>query len=572
MRKSFAIALPLILPLVLAAPASAGLQGFDQSTLSGNYLAGRYAGKLRDMDAAAVYFSKALVSDPDNSVLIERAFVLHLSAGEFTRAEEFATRVLGFNSRHRMARIVLGMRDLRAGHWEDARKNFAKSAYTPVGELTSALLTAWAFAGEKKPAEAMAALDALDSNETFANFKAFHAAILADFLGNRLKAEQGFKKAVEAAPSSLRVVQAYGNFLERSNRAADARKLYTAFLEGGDRNALVTRAIEGVDAGKVPPPFVASPMFGVGEAMFSLGSALAEDQGLEVALIYAQLAAASDGDPAVAHTLLGDILEDMERYEAAISAYDNVKPDSALRANAEIEMAVNLQRLERSGEAKARLAALIAKDPKNYEALVSLGNVSRANEDFAAATEAYTGALALVPMPGKEHWTLFYYRGIANERQKKWDAAEADFRKALALEPAQPLILNYLGYSLVEKKLKLDEAMGMIRKAVDLKPNDGYIVDSLGWAHFQLGEFDDAVKNLERASELKPADPTIADHLGDAYWRVGRKLEARFQWQHSKDNGAEKEQLKGIITKMKDGLAAEPAVKPAQNETSGGNG
>jgi Flp pilus assembly protein TadD len=112
----------------------------------------------------------------------------------------------------------------------------------------------------------------------------------------------------------------------------------------------------------------------------------------------------------------------------------------------------------------------------------------------------------------------------------------------------------------------------MVRKAVELKPNDGYIVDSLGWAHFRLGEYDEAVKQLERAVELKPADPIIADHLGDAYWRVGRQLEARFQWQHAKDNKPEPDDLARIEKKLKEGLADEPPVTPAQSAPVGNNG
>ena len=102
---------------------------------------------------------------------------------------------------------------------------------------------------------------------------------------------------------------------------------------------------------------------------------------------------------------------------------------------------------------------------------------------------------------------MLYYRGIAYERQKLWDKAEADFRQALALSPDEPLVLNYLGYSMIEKKINLNEALGMVKKAVELKPNDGYIVDSLGWAYFQLGDYEEAATLIERAVDLNPADP-----------------------------------------------------------------
>jgi tetratricopeptide (TPR) repeat protein len=552
---------------LMAGPSAAGLEEVDgASSLSGSYLAGRFAGRLHDTDIAARYFQSALDSDPNNPVLIERVFIFEVSQGNLAAAEDFAARVLSFNSQHRMARIVLGLRDVRLERYKQARENFKKSAYTPVGELTSALLTAWTYAAEGQLAEALKALDKLDANEAFENFKSFHAALIADFSNQPLRAEGYYKKAYEQAGASLRVTQAYGKFLARTGRKAEARQVYESYLASDDGNPLVLAARRELDSADPPAPFVSTAKQGVAEALFSLASALSDDQNAEIALVYAQLALSIEPDSALARTLLGDIYENLKRYDKAIEAYRQIPADSELRSNAEIEMAVNLQRLERPAEAKAMLAQLVAREPANYDAIMTLGNVHRANEEFAAAAEVYSRAIALVPSPRKEHWTAFYYRGICHERIKQWEKAEADFRKALALEPDQPLVLNYLGYSMIEKKIDLPEAMEMVRKAVELKPNDGYIVDSLGWAHYQLGEYEEAVRHLERAVELKPADPIIADHLGDAYWRVGRRLEAKFQWQHAKDNKPEPEDLARIEKKLQEGLPDDPPATPVETK------
>ena len=135
-----------------------------------------------------------------------------------------------------------------------------------------------------------------------------------------------------------------------------------------------------------------------------------------------------------------------------------------------------------------------------------------------------------------------------------WPQAEPNFKRALELNPDQPQVLNYLGYSWVDMNMNLKEGLAMIQKAVDLRPSDGYIVDSLGWAFYRIGNFEDAVKNLERAIDLKPEDPTINDHLGDAYWRVGRTLEAKFQWAHARDLKPEPEELPKIEAKIENGL------------------
>jgi tetratricopeptide (TPR) repeat protein len=99
---------------------------------------------------------------------------------------------------------------------------------------------------------------------------------------------------------------------------------------------------------------------------------------------------------------------------------------------------------------------------------------------------------------------LYYYRGISRERSDQWDLAEADFKKALELNPDQPLVLNYLAYTWVTKKENLDQALEMLKKAVDQRPDDGYIIDSVGWAYYMIGDYMSAVDYLERAVEFEP--------------------------------------------------------------------
>ncbi len=559
--------------LLVSASATAAL-AYDPalSSASGSYLAGRSAAKARDNDLASDYLSDALKADSGNPVLTEKIFLLELADGNMPKAEEFAAEVLKFNSQQRMARIVLGAMDLKAGHYEEARKNFEQSAYTPIGELTSWLLTAWSYAGEGQLTPALKALDRLDSNESFANFKAFHQALIADYLGNDLRAEAAYKKAYEAASGSLRVVQAYGNFLDRHGRGPEAQTLYRAFI-AQDGNPLIEAALADSLKGVKPKPFITSANEGAAEALFSLATSMTDDQSIDVALLYTQLGISMGTEEDVMYTLLGDTYETMKRYDKALAAYQKVPAASPLRVNADMEEAVCLQHLDRKDDALAKLKGIIAADPKNFDAIVTLGNLYRANEDFANAAPVYEQAIALLPNPGPGNWRVFYYAGISNERLNKWDVAEKHFRKALELSPNESSVLNYLGYSMIEKKINLPEALDMVKKAADLKPNDGYIIDSLGWAYFQLGDYDQAVTYSEKAVELLPADPIIAEHLGDAYWRVGRTLEAKFQWQHAKDNKPEPDDLKRIEDKLKNGMPppAQP-VTPAQNAAPKTNG
>jgi Flp pilus assembly protein TadD len=221
---------------------------------------------------------------------------------------------------------------------------------------------------------------------------------------------------------------------------------------------------------------------------------------------------------------------------------------------AEIGRAEAMQAAGRIDESITALRGTVAAHPRWIEGYTSLGDMLRRDEQFAEAGKAYDGALALVPHPERRHWPLFYQRAITFERSDQWPRAEADFMKALELEPDQPLVLNYLGYSWVEMGENLAEAQAMIEKAVEQRPEDGYIVDSLGWVLFRLGDFDGAVEHLETAVELKPVDPVINDHFGDALWMVGRQTEARFQWKRSLSFEPEADAATRIHRKLAVGL------------------
>ncbi|MFW6076189.1 MAG: tetratricopeptide repeat protein [Hyphomicrobiales bacterium] len=556
------------------AVSESNIPGFGMSSLSGTYLAGRHAGRERDMEAAAAYFGRALARDPDNPVLIERAFIHELSVGNMDRAEELAESVLDVNAEHRVGRIVLGLSAARDNRHEAAREHFASAAFTPLGELTSGLLTAWSIAQEGKLDEALDALDVLQSQDAFGNFRLMHTGLIAAHLGDHERAEQAFAEAHDRAGSSLRVVQAYGTFLERTGRGREAAEMYEQFLATSQRSPLIQAALDRVEEGRLPEPFITRATDGMAEAMFSLANVMMAEQSMDVALIYTQLALSLRPDFAVAQVLLGEIHEDAEHYERAIEAYETIPDDSPLWASAEIQIATNLDRLERFDEALARIDGLIAERPDYYDALVARGNLMRLHEKWDEAAESYARALDLIGTPERQHWTVVYFRAISYERAGKWALAEADFRTALELEPEHPSVLNYLGYSLVDQGLNLDEAMEMIEKAVELRPNDGYIVDSLGWAHYKLGDYEEAVKHLERAIGLScgdhqcSSDPVINDHLGDAYWQVGRKIEARFQWSHARDNDPEPEDLATIERKLADGLTGEDTPEPVKKSAA----
>jgi tetratricopeptide (TPR) repeat protein len=294
-----------------------------------------------------------------------------------------------------------------------------------------------------------------------------------------------------------------------------------------------------------------------------VASVFANENGRQLALIYASLATALRPDHVEAHLIRAQLFERQERYDLALAAYDAAPADTVYRTTLAIGRAEALFELGRIEAATEALRALTVAEPDSLEARTALADHYRRTEQWEAGAEAYGAAIDILAEQDRENWVLFYQRGICHERAGLWELAEPDFRKALELNPEQPYVLNYLGYSLVEQRRKLDEAKGMIERAVELRPDDGYITDSLGWVLYRLDDFEGAVDWLEKAVELEPHDPIINDHLGDALWMVGRRMEAEFQWRRARSLEPEAEELERIKRKLDVGLDAVLAEEAA---------
>jgi Flp pilus assembly protein TadD len=328
-------------------------------------------------------------------------------------------------------------------------------------------------------------------------------------------------------------------------------------------NVGLSRLADDIAAGDRPEPLVSTARAGAAEVLYGVSGLLARGQNRLIALTYAQLATYLEPGLSEAQLLIAQILDEDGQYELAIEAYEAIPDDAPEALSARMGKAQALQAAGRTEAGLAAMRAAVEAFPDALEGHVTLGDMLRRESRFEESAAAYDQAVALIAEAEPLHWPLYYQRGIAYERSKQWDRAEADFRKALALEPDQPDVLNYLGYSWVEQGSNLDEAEQMIQRAVDQRPDDGYIVDSLGWVLFRFGEFDRALKHLERAVELRPVDPVINDHYGDALWMVGRKTEARFQWKRALSFDPTEEDAERIRRKLDDGLDAVLAAEEA---------
>jgi len=544
-------------------------------SLSGNYLAALSATSQRDAAAASVYFKEVLRRDPRNLELLERTFLAALTSGDMQDAFSYADQLLKRDKANGLAHLALGIKAMKANQFGQARNELSKSGNNRQRDLTAVLLNAWTLVGSNEPKRALETLDRL-KDERFAGFRDYHSALIADVAKIAPEAERRMKSAYESEKNTLRVVDAYGRFLSRRGKNAEARSVYEAFDPNLSRHPLVTAALEELTAGKTLAAPIKTAVQGAAEVLYGLGST-GSGQGDELAaMIYLQMSLFLDPENPLAIISLAGLYENIKQGEAAIALYRSMPETSPLRANADVQIGLVLDSLGQSEEAIKHLTAISTARPQDIDALNALGNIQRARKEFAEAVTTYSKIIASSPNNDRALWPVYYFRAISYERQKIWPKAEADFLKALELYPNQPLVLNYLGYSWADQGVNLDDAFRMLQKAVELRPTDGYIVDSLGWAHYRFGRYEEATKDIEKAVQLKPADPTINDHLGDIYWKTDRKLEAQFQWNHARDLGPEPEDLPKILEKIERGLSedkketAAPASMPAETPAKNG--
>ncbi len=501
-------------------------------SFSGGYLAGKQALFSGDFAAATRYIERTIAYDPGNIVLLERAVIVNLSMGNIDRAAEIADLLDTQGAVSTIAQIAQTTRDVKAENY--AAVSLAIADGQGLGPYADDLAAAWSRLGQGDMSDALVAFDEASQKETVNLFVPFHKAMALASVGDYESADAIFEAE---APGSLaytrRGLIAWSEILSHLGRNEEALAVIDENF-GPRLDPELQKLRADLEAGETLPfTVIRSPRDGIAEVFFSIADVFEGRDQDDLMLIYAQMAAYLRDDFVAAHLITGQLLENMQQYDLALAAYGKVQPEDLSFHSAELGRVSALRALGRIDEAQAILDQLSETHADLPVVHYTRGDFLRRNEQFEGCADAYTKALNLYGSEEERNWFLFYARGICHERTGEWADAEADFRQALEMNPEQPQVLNYLGYSLVEQERKLDEALDMIERALAAAPNSGAITDSLGWALFRLGRYEEAVAPMERAAELLSVDPVINDHLGDVYWAVGRKLEAEFMWRRA---------------------------------------
>ncbi len=521
------------------------------------YVLGRYAFADDALGKAAHYFDEASLRDPGRPLLTRRAFDLAVAAGDRQRAVQLADELAGNGLADSDVAMIRMTDAILRKDWKAVTALRAGIADAGYAAVVQPIVDAWVLFGRGDHAAALAKLDP-------AGYTGFTRSYVAEQRAHMLAADGRWTEAA-AAYADLRASTGGGiSFLRQGE--ADARAM------AGDRagalqllapdDATVAPARKRLEAGKRIGALAPDPRRGVGWMMARLASDLSRDKPVPLALLFARTGTFLAPDIAATWLICGDVLARSQQREAALQAYAEVPAGDGLAAAAQERRASVLEALGRSAEAGAVLKAATQAPGATADTWTRLGDWHRRADRFGDAAAAYGKALAVAgPDAG---WGLYFLRGSMRERAGDWPGAETDLREALKRSPDEPIVLNYLGYSLLDRAGRRDEAVALIERAASLRPGDGGVVDSLGWSQFRRGQFAEAVTTLERAAELEPGDATVTEHLGDAYWRVGRRIDARFRWRAALDLGPTAQQKTALAAKLDYGLDAALALATAK--------
>ena len=536
--------------LVLFLAVSIAEQG---SASSGAYLAGRQAISDHNFVTASEFQTKSVSVDPSNSKLLEGLMISFIAQGSVDKAISIAEVYKDNGNQSQISQMILSASLIKDGRTE-AFLSFIKDA-SKITPILKDLLSAWVLMGLNDDVNANRIFDKTAKVQGMGQFVNFHRAMSQLAAGKFEQALKTFNLIhSDKENPTRRSVISHTKILLSQSKFKEAQSLLEKWFGPTFDPEIEELFLNATNEKVYPKTSFSSINIAVADVFHSIANLIRKEADPTFTLIYSRLAEYLDANHIDSILMTADLLVELEQYNLAIKEHEKLSNSQPQYFASELGRAEALRSSGKEEAAVEVLAALTRQFPNSPNGFSILGNHYRRLEAYDRAEVAYKEAIKLYQAKGEAGWFLYYVRGITRERLNLWGLAEKDFRKALSLNPTQPQVLNYLGYSLIEKNTKLDEALDMIERAVKESPDSGYIVDSLGWGYYKLGEYEKAVPNLEKAAELMPIDPIVNDHLGDVYWMVGRKTEAEFQWRRALSFDPEEEEIQRIKKKLKVGL------------------
>ena len=515
------------------------------------FLIARYASLVNDPGEAAEKYALVARDRPGDRSIIDRAVFSALLADEFTLARSISAKAdPDALANSDLARLTLAADALARGNFATVPSKLEGEEYALFNSLIVEALRAWALFGEGKAGEAQLALLDASSGDPYLDSLVLNLLALMEVASNEDdKALETFERIDANGTLIALAADSYARLLTSRGERDKARDVLQTFLVQAGPNPVVSDLISRINGGETLDVKRFDARQGAALSVYVPAAALAAQSQTDLPGVYYSIALRLDPDLHAARALWADALDTAGRRADSIALLEAIPASSPYYTSARGQLAWALRRDQQNEKALDLVYTTLAAKPQR-DLKIQMGDLLRSLDRDGEAAEVFTEIINSDEIENRQDWRLFYARGALRESMGLWPLAEDDLKAALALNPNSADVLNYLGYSWVDRGVNLEEGLNLIRKALTLRPESGAITDSLGWAHYKLGNLDSAIGYLERAVELSPGVAEINDHLGDAYWAAGRVTEARFQWQRTISLTEDQQQIEVLERKL----------------------
>ncbi len=524
---------------------------------SGSFVAGKFAEMNRDFSRAANYYIDLVSRGRTDDKILGKAIVYSTISGKFDLSIAIARKIDSINLVYRPSSLLLFAESIKKRDRKALSLSFTKQK-DHLPKFFKKITRFWLLIINEKKDEAFNFINSIEvSNET--QLKVIYYNQLLGYiyfndyeLATTLYTNGEFNEFLFDSDSALVIA----NYFFKNGNKKLAEEVIEKIKIATDHSYYSLSFLENLK-NKKDKIFLVDPFKQVAEIFFRWSQTTeGREKGYVTKLFYLSLASYASNSSTFYKLNLANMLVNLDNNNLAIKVLKEIDVNDIFYMDTILEKVTALDQNEESEKAVNIINSLFRKGFYSTDLLKFLGNIQRKTNLYSESVVTYTKALETAEKERNERevWSILFLRGIAYERLKDWSSAETDFTNALKIRPEQPQVLNYMGYSFLERREKLDQAMRMITKADERSPNSYHIVDSLGWAFYRLGKFDEALFHLERAMDLEALDPIVNDHLGDTFWKLGRKREARFQWKKALSLNPEEQSEKKIKSKLRVGL------------------
>ena len=523
-----------------------------------NYLSGIVSVNQDYTNAAFKYLNKvqSLKNDHSNfNVQFIRTLIL---LEKFNQAFAFSKDVWLEDEYFFETDLLLGLEFFIKNDYLNAEKHFERlnkiSRYNLLFEgFLGNILIAWIKASENNKEDSFKFLDKVP--ERYHNLKKIQNSFLQCYFDTS-KTQIAFEQLMNNEDSDFsRYNFFFANYLLFKNKNIEAEKVINLSRKTHKSNLLIKQTENFILTGnskKIKNLFnCKNPMDVIAEIFYVIANIYSTEKNYQLSNFYLKISFFLNNKFTPNKALLAENFFYQQKYELSKKIYNSLKSIGPVYSwYASINLATILSDIEDKEYSIFNLEDKfnLLSNPDlehNYE----LANFFKDREYYQESIKYYSLALQNIKQNHFLFSKILDRRGTSYERLGDWDNAEKDLKESLRILPDQPHVLNYLGYSWIDRGINIDKALEMIIRANELKKNDGYITDSLGWAFYVKKNYLDAEKFLQRAVEILPLDPIINDHYADTLWMLNKHIQARYFWKHVLGLDSVEQKLKDNVSK-----------------------